>query len=166
MLRVLRENGSPAPIFETDDDRAALVLRLPVHPEDLAVHAASTGGLNPPLSATGGVTGATNTPPVTSQDNILLAKLMEFFSDDLRGGTPQVTPQVAKVIETLLRAAETERTRADLQRETGLADREYFSLHYLQPLLHAGLLELTLPEKPNSRLQKYRLTAKGRVLLD
>ena len=36
MLRVLRENGSPAPVFETDDDRSALVLRLPVHPESLA----------------------------------------------------------------------------------------------------------------------------------
>ena len=33
---------------------------------------------------------------------------------------------------------------------------------YLQPALAAGLVERTLPDKPNSRLQKYRLTAKGR----
>jgi len=32
-------------------------------------------------------------------------------------------------------------------------------------LRNAGLLEYTIPEKPNSRLQKYRLTAKGRELL-
>ncbi len=29
----------------------------------------------------------------------------------------------------------------------------------------AGLLQYTIPEKPNSRLQRYRLTAKGRALL-
>jgi len=28
------------------------------------------------------------------------------------------------------------------------------------------LLEYTIPEKPNSRLQKYRLTAKGRAWLE
>ncbi len=32
-------------------------------------------------------------------------------------------------------------------------------------LLQAGLIEPTLPDKPNSRLQQYRLTAKGRGLL-
>ena len=35
----------------------------------------------------------------------------------------------------------------------------------LPRLRSAGLLEYTLPEKPNSRLQKYRLTDKGRVLI-
>jgi ATP-dependent DNA helicase RecG len=31
----------------------------------------------------------------------------------------------------------------------------------LQPALVAGYIEMTLSEKPNSRLQKYRLTEKG-----
>jgi len=35
----------------------------------------------------------------------------------------------------------------------------------IQPLLAAELFEMTLLDKPNSRLQKYRITAKGRSLL-
>jgi len=33
-------------------------------------------------------------------------------------------------------------------------------------MLADGLIEYTIPEKPTSRLQKYRLTEKGRKLLD
>lgn len=32
ILKAMAANGSPAPLFETDDDRAAYVIRLPVHP--------------------------------------------------------------------------------------------------------------------------------------
>jgi hypothetical protein len=74
----------------------------------------------------------------------------------------QVTPQV----EALLRVIYTELSRDDLQARLGLADRENFRLLYLLPKLNAKLIERTIPDKPNSRLQKYRLNAKGRVLLD
>ena len=33
------------------------------------------------------------------------------------------------------------------------------------PALASDLIERTIPEEPNSRLQIYRLTAKGRALL-
>lgn len=32
ILKAMAANGSPAPLFETDDDRCAYVIRLPVHP--------------------------------------------------------------------------------------------------------------------------------------
>ena len=37
---------------------------------------------------------------------------------------------------------------------------------YLKPALIAELIEMTLADKPNSRLQKYRLTAKGQRWLE
>jgi predicted transcriptional regulator len=48
----------------------------------------------------------------------------------------------------------------------GRANRTKFRNQILKPLMEEGLVEMTIPEKPNSRLQKYRLTAKGRATLE
>lgn len=41
-------------------------------------------------------------------------------------------------------------------------DRKSFRERYLGPALADGLIEMTIPDKPNSRLQEYRLTDEGR----
>ena len=51
-------------------------------------------------------------------------------------------------------------SRDELQTVLGLQDRKSFAARYLKPALTAGLIEMTIPEKPNSRLQKYQLTQK------
>jgi hypothetical protein len=53
------------------------------------------------------------------------------------------------------------RTRTELQRATRLKDRERFRNGYLEPLLGAGLLEMTIPDKPRSSRQRYRTSAAG-----
>lgn len=40
-------------------------------------------------------------------------------------------------------------------------DRTKFRRKYIHPLLEADILQLTSPDNPNSRNQKYKLTAKG-----
>ena len=52
--------------------------------------------------------------------------------------------------------------RQELQELLGLNHREHFRANYLKPALDLGLIEMTIPDKPNSRLQKYRLTERGK----
>ena len=75
---------------------------------------------------------------------------------------PQVAPQVTPQVERLLQTLVGEMSREELQITLGLQDRKSFRARYLTPALAEGLIEMTLPEKPNSRLQKYRLTDQGR----
>ncbi len=79
--------------------------------------------------------------------------------------TPQATPQVTPQVEKLLRIMAEEMTRDDLQKALGLQDRKSFRDLYLVPALAEHLIEMTIPDKPNSPRQRYRLTEKGRNLL-
>ena len=59
-----------------------------------------------------------------------------------------------------------EKTREELQSAADIKDREHFRKEYLKALLASGLLEMTIPNKPRSSLQKYRLTAKGKKAIE
>jgi hypothetical protein len=65
-------------------------------------------------------------------------------------------------VARLLAVIEREMNRDELQNALKLKDRKSFRELYIKPALEANLIEMTIPGKPNSRLQKYRLTAQGR----
>lgn len=79
--------------------------------------------------------------------------------------TGQVTGQVEPWIANVLESCESPLKSSEIQGIVGIQHRETFQRNYLDRLLEAGLIERTIPDKPNSRLQKYRLTEKGRKLL-
>ncbi len=72
----------------------------------------------------------------------------------------QVTPQVKK----LLKVMKGTMTRDELQLVLDLKDRKCFREHYLKPALDAGLIEMTIPDKPNSLRQCYRLISISQAL--
>ena len=55
----------------------------------------------------------------------------------------------------LLEYCEIARTRDELQQYFGIANREYFRKAILKPLLDSGQLKMTLPDKLQSKKQRY-----------
>ena len=54
---------------------------------------------------------------------------------------------------------------AALLKVLALKNRDDMRIRYISPALRLGFIEYTIPDKPHSRFQKYRLTAKGRAAL-
>ena len=79
--------------------------------------------------------------------------------------TPQVAPQVTPQVSKLAAALYGEMSAAEVMKAVGIKDRVHFREAYIQPALRSEFVEMTIPDKPTSRLQKYRLTSKGRALL-
>ena len=118
ILREIRKNGSPKPIFHTDDDRTFFLVEFPIHP---------------------------------------------VFAEVLTT-TPEVTMEVTMEVKRLLNTMTGEHSRKELQEMLSLKNADHFRKAYLLPAINAGLVEMTLPDKPKSRLQRYRLTESGQAL--
>jgi ATP-dependent DNA helicase RecG len=74
----------------------------------------------------------------------------------------EVTTEVAKVMKVM----DGDLFRQQIQERLRLKNAEHLRKAYLIPAMESGLLEMTIPDKPNSRLQKYHLTEKGRQILE
>ena len=77
--------------------------------------------------------------------------------------TAPVSTYILKLLELL--ALREPLSNEDIRQAFSLKDRRRLRETYLMPSLAAGLIERTIPDKPNSRLQQYRLTETGRSVL-
>lgn len=88
--------------------------------------------------------------------------MLEIILDALEatvvvGETEGRQSPVSESIQRLLDAMGSEAlSTAEIMPRLGLTHRPTFRKNYLTPALNAGLIEMTIPEKPNSRSQKYR----------
>lgn len=86
-------------------------------------------------------------------------------------GTAQVAEQVsaqvtAEVAAHVLAFCREPQAAKSIMAELGLKHWKTFQTNYLIPLIEKGWLERTIPDKPRSRLQRYRTTAAGRRVVD
>ena len=88
--------------------------------------------------------------------------ILKNMNCNLDGATNQVTVQDTiqdnnqdARVDTIVKFCAVPRTREEMQEHLGITNRGYFRTKILKPLLDAGKLNMTIPDKPNSRNQKY-----------
>lgn len=100
-------------------------------------------------------------------DSAVFVELMlEIIRDTLKDTTvvgrstdqdsDQVTDQDKPINRLLAVLGEEELSTAEIMKRLGLSHRPTFRRNYLTPALKKGLIERTIPDKPNSKNQKYR----------
>ena len=88
------------------------------------------------------------------RDSLLEVELVGRSTDQV---SDQVTDQDNSPIERLLAVLGSDALSAiELMQRLGLSHKPTFRKNYLNPALEQGLIERTIPDKPNSRNQKYR----------
>jgi predicted HTH transcriptional regulator len=81
------------------------------------------------------------------------------------GLTEQVAEQVAEQVKKIVKVLDCHTlTTSEIMLSLELKHRPTFLYDYLHPALEQGFIEMTIPDKPNSSKQKYRLTEKGKVI--
>lgn len=90
---------------------------------------------------------------------VFVEMMMQIIFDALNNldTTDQVSDQVSDQVNILLNCMGNEVLSAtQLMQRLGLSHRPTFRKNYLNPALKNGLIEMTIPDKPNSKNQKYR----------
>ena len=99
-----------------------------------------------------------STPFITFMMEIILEAIRDSqLSDQV---DDQVSDQVARLLSGLQGGP---KTATELMAELELSHRPTFRNNYIRPAVSAGLVEMTRPESPTAKNQKYRLTAHGRM---
>jgi ATP-dependent DNA helicase RecG len=165
MIRdAMKKNNNPEATFFTDDVNTLFLVTLPCHPE-----------LKGTKSGTKWVP-SQEVYTILNTSNLLdIEKFINALPNDERY---QVNIQINEYINSLdgkhqlyrlfkiLRILKKPLDRKEIFKKLELANKTDHYNKYLRPLLNVGWIEWTIPEKPTSRLQKYRLTDKGRKLLE
>jgi ATP-dependent DNA helicase RecG len=139
MIRACKRNGSPLPKFETDDDRTYFLTTIPIHPYVQKSQPTPKGAAN--TKSTTGSKASQGASQGTSQGTRLTIRILHL----LLGGTL---------------------SRNDIASKLQLKPLSRFFRETIIGLKQEGFIEHTIPDKPNSRFQQYRITRKGKRRLN
>lgn len=190
ILKELKENGSLAPRFYTDDERTLFEVELFIHPAfverapfqlDGEVIASLDGidttlnrlldhcGLKPDeitLSAIAGIQAGKQDDKleaIENQANEVIEALPGNIASAIAGAiVGAIAENERKILTKALESSEREVLLAHI----GVTNHRKNYENHMLPMIHRGWLTMTIPHKPTSPNQKYLTTLKGRLVLE
>jgi ATP-dependent DNA helicase RecG len=153
--RAMQQNGSPDPVFDTDEGRTYFVVRLPIHPAFLqAADEAPVGG----VVGTKAPVEARVEAPVKAP---VKAPVGGVVGGVVGGAVEELSESERRVLSALIDGPLAKRV---LLARLGVRKLNRVLQDAVNRLDDLKLIELTIPDKPNSSKQKRRLTANGRLV--
>lgn len=191
ILKALKDNGSPAPRFYTDEDRTLFEVELFIHPAFIAkkpfelegkkVLPTIEGidnvlnsllnyfGLNPAeaiSSAIVGIQDGTIAENLKSIDNQVIEVLSAVDNTIAGAIVSAIASAIAENEQKILAKALEPRDRETLLTLIGVTNHRKNYESYMLPMVNKGWLTMTKPDKPTSPKQQYLTTLKGRLVLE
>jgi ATP-dependent DNA helicase RecG len=161
-------NGNPDPVFYTDDQQLLFMVTLPCHPEFLVTKMSTKSGTK--LSKVDVDAKFNQGIDIEALGTLLnndVSEVVDYVREQLvtKSVTKSATKSATKLVTKLIDFMQEEKSREELFSFLGIGNQTKNFNTNIKPLIDNNLIELTIPLKPNSRLQKYRLTEKGKKLL-
>jgi ATP-dependent DNA helicase RecG len=149
----MEENGSPPPVFETDENNAYFLCILPIHP------------LTPNAQYKRAIDGTKdiykNINDLTEINTYLSLSVSEIGDRDREA----IRKEINDMTKMVLNYCTKPKSRDELFEKIGLYKNTKNFQNHIKPLIDLGWLYLTLPNKLTSRDQKYYTTDLGEKLL-
>jgi ATP-dependent DNA helicase RecG len=153
IIEAKAKNGSPPAEFGFDEDHSYFLVRLPVHPAAREVAESATGqepgkiGVPQGLPSVAGWAAEAGTESGSGWGQV--------------GAKPGLSRHQVEILSKCLADAGI----AELMTIAERTNRTKFRGQVPKPLLADNLLAMTIPDKPTSRNQRYRITDKEHALL-
>ena len=183
VLKALKDNGSPAPNFTSDDDRTYFEVELFIHPAfiktapivpDLQSAQWDLEGINSLLNivvekSESGIAGgiASDQADWIQIADIQAVEVFSFLDGNQVSAIARgIARGIAEKLISIVKMAKAPKSRNELLLGLSLVNNANNFETYIKPLVAKGWLSMTIPDKPTSPNQKYLTTLKGRLVLE
>lgn len=149
----MEENGSPPPIFETDENNAYFLCILPIHP------------LTPNAQDKRAIDGTKDIAKKINNLNEINAYLSLSVSEIRDRDREAIRKEINDMTKMVLSYCTKPKSRDEIFEKIGLYKNTKNFQNHIKPLIDLGWLYFTIPNKLTSRDQKYYTTDLGEKLL-
>jgi ATP-dependent DNA helicase RecG len=192
ILKALKDNGSPAPRFHTDDDRTLFEVEISIHPAfeqtrqvDLVVENNDLKEIDDKVSQliaivpdkvrdkvrdvagdiAGDIAAKEIRNKIAKNDSTIAGDIVRAIDrDTVVGIAIDAHEFIGEKLEKILRFCQKPKQRKDILKEIGLVNNVKNYDTYVAPLVQMGWVQMTKPDKPTSPKQQYRTALKGSII--